>query len=685
VWDFITGKEGSMMNRTLKVILAVIFIVVIMFSAISICQNLGWPLRWDVTEDKRNTLSDGTKDILAKLDQPIKMKLYYSRTAALKAPDWIGALNNHYLFVRSLLQEYVAESDKKIELEIIDPRQYSQDEADAEKRYQLAGVPLPGPEKGEIEKFFFGLVVQTQFGSVEKVPFFDPGRQNLVEYQISQTIELAINPSKKKIGILSSLEVMGTDPYMAYMMRQQGRQAQQPWWIVEMLKQQYEVEKVEADTGAIGEDIDMLLVIHPKDLEEKTLFAIDQFVLSGKKAMVFVDPFAEIDRPQQQMMMAQAPQAQSSHLDPLLESWGLSMPKDVYAADDALVGLRAWWRGREAMREQSVGYINLEGACLSRQSPITTHLGHLRMFFSGVLKPVGDENKDIDLKPLLSTTAGGNELKVAAPEVRNHFTWKNLNRQFAKGDKPVHMAYLVTGKLRTAFPDGIEVEDETDSDEDNETGETKSGVDKDKEQDKPRKMPKLTEADNCTVVVVADVDVIYDFNLARVDNFGRPYELTENLSFLHNAIEVLSGSSELIRIRSRGNMERRFVKVDKIEQQAQQETANKEADIRKKLEEIEKKRSESMQLKMEEGNMMLQLDPEKFQQAERERSDTYLELERQLRETMNDRREKIENMGDRIKLLNLISAPGIILIIAMVLGIYRNVKRRYYISHASDA
>ena len=141
-------------------------------------------------------------------------------------------------------------------------------------------------------------------------------------------------------------------------------------------------------------------------------------------------------------------------------------------------GLRAWWRGLEAMREQSVGYINLEAACLSRQSPITTHLGHLRMFFSGVLKPAGDGNKDIDLTPLLSTTAGGNELKAAAPEVRNHFAWKNLNRQFVKGDKPVHMAYLVTGKFRTAFPDGIEVEDKTDSGADNEAGETKSEADK---------------------------------------------------------------------------------------------------------------------------------------------------------------------------------------------------------------
>ncbi|MBN1845566.1 MAG: Gldg family protein [Sedimentisphaerales bacterium] len=670
------------MNRTQRTILAIFFILVIMFSALSICQNLGRPLRWDVTEDNRNTLSDGTRAILAKLDQTIKIKLYYSRTAALKAPDWIQALNNHYRFVRSLLEEYQVQAKGMIDLEIIDPRQYSQDEADAENRYQLSAIPLPGPEKGEIENFFFGLVVQTQLGAVQKIPFFDPRHQNLVEYEVSRAIDMAVTATRTKVGILSSLPVVGQDPYMAYMMRQQGRAPQQPWWIVQLLKQQYEVESVDTDADAIPDDINILLVIHPKDLPLKTQLAIDQFVLAGKRAMVFVDPFAEADRPQQnpQMMMPQPEHSQSSNLPELLKAWGLRMPADTYAADLALSGLRPWWRGRFAMQYQPVTQLNLEGKCLNDQSVITAYLGAMRVFFSGVLEEVPDRSDLITLTSLLRTTPAGSTVQAAPFEVQNPSGWMDMNREFLPGSKPVVMAYLARGTFTTAFPEGIPAEK---SDADDDAADENEG--KKDEAAGGRIMPKIRQGQHCAVMVVADVDCIYDINLVKADNFGRPYELTENVAFMQNAIEALGGSDELIAIRSRGNMERRFARVDRIEQQATEQTAKKEAEIKQKLEAIDKKQSESMKLKLEQGNLMLDLDAEKYQQAERERGRTYLELERQLRETRNARRERIEQMGDRIKMANLLTAPGIILLIAIGLGIYRNAKRRQYISHASDS
>ena len=671
------------MNRTLRVIVAVIFIAIIMFSAISICQTIGRSIRLDVTEDQRNTLSQGTKIILAKIEQPITLKLYYSRTAALKAPDWIQALNNHYLFVRSLLQEYEAISDGMIKLEFIDPRQYSEDETDAEKRYGLDGFPLPGPEKGETENFFFGLVVETQFGNIEKLPFMAPSRQNLVEYEITRAIDTAITPAKKKIGVLSSLSVTGGDPYQAYMMR---RQAQPPWLLVRFLRQQYEVEKIDPKTDKIADDIDMLMVIHPKDLEDKTLLAIDQFVLSGKKALVFIDPFAEADQPQQpQQPMMMPPQGpRNSSLEPLLKSWGLQMPRDTYAADASLAGLRAWWkRGRmkgmpREQDEQPIAYLNLEGSSLSGKCVITAYLNDFRMYFSGVLKEVTGRSEDIELIPLLSTSKEGSTIQADSFKVQNQFQWAELARDFIKGARPVHMAYMVRGKFKTAFPGGIEIESES---EDQENSDDQKGA---KETKTEKKMPERTEGDDCTVIVVADVDCIHDWNLVRMNNFGQ-YSLTENVSFLQNAIEYLSGSEALIQIRSRGKA-RRFTVVDEIEKKAKEETEKEEARIRKQLEEIEKKRSESMKLKLDQaGGLSLELDSEKLQQAEQERSQKYLELEQELRDTLNARREKIEALGDRVKLMNLISAPGIILVIAIVLGIYRNVKRRHYISHASDA
>ena len=166
------------MHRTLRIILAVIFIGIIMFCSISICQSIGKNLRVDVTDQNLYTLSDGTKSIIGRLNQPIKMKLYYTKTAAMKGPDQIRFFNNYFHFVESLLNEYAAQSKGAIELQIIDPRPFSNEEAEA-VRYGLKRIPM-----NEEESFFFGLVLQTQFGVTKIIEFFSPDRQNFVEYDL---------------------------------------------------------------------------------------------------------------------------------------------------------------------------------------------------------------------------------------------------------------------------------------------------------------------------------------------------------------------------------------------------------------------------------------------------------------------------------------------------------------------
>ena len=228
---------------------AVIFIGIIMFSAISISGVIGRNLRADITDRKLYTLSSGTRSILNKLRQPIKMKLYYTKTAVMKAPDQIRYFNNYYHFVESLLQEYAAAAKGMVELQIIDPRPFSDEESQA-LRYGLRRIPM-----SEEESFFFGLVVQTQFGVTKTIPIFSPERQNFVEYDISYLIDTAIRRQKKSIGVLSPLPVMGEDVsgYMAQMMRMQGQQPKRPWTIIEQLRSQYEVTKVETEVEDIND------------------------------------------------------------------------------------------------------------------------------------------------------------------------------------------------------------------------------------------------------------------------------------------------------------------------------------------------------------------------------------------------------------------------------------------------
>ncbi|MGE5294602.1 MAG: GldG family protein, partial [Solirubrobacterales bacterium] len=375
------------MNRTLRAILGAVLILIIAFSGISICQNIGGRLKVDVTDQGLYTLSAGTKAILGKLNQPITAKLFFARKAAMKAPDQIQYFTNYFEFVKALLDEYVAASGGKVKLQVIDPRPFSDDEEQA-MRLGLQKFPIT-----ENENFFFGLAIQTQFGVDKVIPFFSPDRHNFVEYDISYLIDTAITKQKKKIGVMSSLPVMGQDAsdYMAQMMRMQGQQPEPPWGFVAQLKEQYDVVTVPTDVNEVN-DVDILIVVHPKDLPEQTQFAIDQFVLKGGRTIVCVDPYCISDRPQRNPMQQMSVQNQGSSLDRLMKTWGLEMPSNTFAGDRSLAMEAAV--SRNARAEKIIGYLELNRDCFNHDNPITTQLNQVRTPFAGVLKEVDTQAKD---------------------------------------------------------------------------------------------------------------------------------------------------------------------------------------------------------------------------------------------------------------------------------------------------
>jgi ABC-type uncharacterized transport system involved in gliding motility auxiliary subunit len=258
-------------------------------------------------------------------------------------------------------------------------------------KYGLRRFPIT-----EEESFFFGMVVQTQFGVEKAIPFFSPDRQNFVEYDVSYLIDTAVTRQKRKIGVLSSLPVMGDDVsgYMAEMMMRQGQQPRPAWTFVEQLRKQYEVESIATDTNDIN-DVDILLVIHPKGLSEPTLFAIDQFVLAGGRTIVCVDPHCFMDRPPQGMQMQmQMQHSSSSELNQLLRTWGLEMPESTFAGDRNLA-LKAAMRANQRP-DTIIGFLGLnpEGNCFSKDHVVTAELNQVRFLFSGILNEVTDSNDD---------------------------------------------------------------------------------------------------------------------------------------------------------------------------------------------------------------------------------------------------------------------------------------------------
>ncbi len=648
------------MNRTMRAVLAVVFIAIIMFCTISISQNLFAGIRLDVTDRKLYTLSDGTKSILARLNQPIKMKLYYTRTAAMKGPDQIRYFNNYYYFVESLLKQYVANSAGMVDLQVIDPRPFTDDEADA-VRYGLRRIPM-----SEEENFIFGLVIQTQFGVTKEIQLFSPDRQNFVEYDISYLIDSAIRRQKKNIGVLSSLPVMGEDisPYMMQMMQMQGRRPQGPWTIIEQLREQYEVKKIDNDVREIN-DVDILLVIHPKNLSDKTLFAIDQFVLKGGRTLVFIDPHCFSDQPNQQQMLMSQTSSSSSNLAKLMQNWGLKMPATAFAGDRSFAEILPW--GSNQRPQKVIGVLKVTPEGLNRDSAITANLNELRVAFAGALQeiPISDTNEtNIQHIPLISTSSRGNTWTVENPYQLMAPNPEKLMQRFTDGIEPVRMGYLVTGTFASAFPEGIEIKDDSDPNAE------------------PEQLTGLTVAeDDCAVAVFSDVDFITDA-LAYHRTFFGQIPVGDNAALLMNVIDELGGSTDLVSIRSRGSFTRPFTKIDRIEAEAEKSTSEQEQAINAEIISFQQELNNilaSAQEGQEEviGSSILQ--------KRKELELKIHEAQVRLRDVKMKRREKIEQMGNRLRNLNTLPGPFVILLIAVVLGLYRNTKKRHYISHASDA
>lgn len=546
------------MNRTFKAILAVIFIIVIMISAVTIVENITKSVKIDVTDQKLYTLSDGTRSILDKLNQPIDIKLFYTKTAAMKGPDNIRFFNNYFYFVRSLLEEYSAQAGGNIDLDIIDPRPYSDEEAQAIK-YGLKRVPM-----SEEESFIFGLVVQTPLGVTKTIEMFDPQRQNFVEYDISYLIDTAIARQKSKIGVLSSLPVMGDDVtgYMAQMMAMQGKRPKPAWTIVEQMKMKYEVESIPADANEIS-DVDMLLVIHPKDLSEQTLFAIDQYVVNGGKAVIAVDPHCIADQPQQQqqMMMGQQHDSSSS-LNILLEKWGVAVSDNKFAGDRELAITTSLRQGM--MPEKIIAFLQLDKQdCFNQDNIISAQLNDVKMLFAGVAneKALDPNMPKVKVTPLIETTDRGNSWSVSSPYELMMLNPKTLMGNFYEGSQPVVMGVQLNGKFTSAFPNGIMVEDANDPN------------------NPPKQLTgKIVGENETSVIVFTDVDFMTDM-LAYQNNFFGSIPVGDNAAMLINSIDTLAGSNELVEIRSKGNIKRNFEIVDQIEEQVAQATREEEERI----------------------------------------------------------------------------------------------------------
>ena len=614
-----------MMQRKFISSTNLILAAVLSIAVIILVNTLFTSLRLDLTENKLFTLSKGTVNILKSLDEPISLDFYFSRKSMVDYPQLINYANR----VRDLLEEYAATADGKIKLTVIEPEPFSEEE-DRAVASGLQGVAVNAAG----DRAYFGLVGTNSTDDEKTIPFFRNDRETALEYDITKLIYNLAYPDKRTVGVISSLPLFG------------DAQGATPWAIIDAMREFVDVEDLGTDVDSI-KDIDVLLVVHPKDLKPKTMFAIDQYLLAGGKAILFVDPFAEADNMQPPAGQPVLPDMDSD-MKFLFDGWGIEIP-DQKIVGDINAAMRVQTRGARGPQEADyLPWLRLGPDNLNQDDFATSELKVINMGTAGVIEK--KEDSPLTFEPLIETST--ESMKMERDLVLFQRDPNVMLRNFKSEGKKQVLAARLSGHVKTAFPDGMPVEKDEQA--------TSSG-------------DYLKEGD-VNVVVVADTDILTDhFWIRKQSFFGVeiPESIADNGNFVINTIENLSGNSDLISLRSREQYSRPFVVVEQIRREAEEQFRAQEQALQTKLQETEQKIA---QLQQEGTGSELLLSPEQAEEIEKFRNEQ-LNTRKELRAVQHELQKNIESLGSWLKFINIGLIPLLIGIIAIFAGIYRVKKR----------
>jgi gliding motility-associatede transport system auxiliary component len=623
------GHRGS--GALTLVVLAVLFIGLIILS------NYGLRgLRADLTENRLYTLSPGTRHIIEGLQEPINLYFYFSReTAGERAAD----IKTYGDRVREVLEEMAARSRGKIRLETIDPEPFSEDE-DRAGEFGLRAIPTGTAG----ESFYFGLAGTNSTDGRAKIELFNPRQEEFLEYDIAKVIVELARPKKPVIGVLSTLP-MGSD------FNPMTGQASEPWAVTSQLEQLFTVRTLNADVASIDADVDVLLLVHPKALTPATLFAIDQFVLRGGRALIFVDPESEADTSGQQPgnPLAAMGANRSSSLEPLFKAWGVEFnPREVVGDQKHALMLG----GRTGEPQRHLAFLGFDASNLDKKDVITASLDSVNFATAGRFKRA--ENSPLTFEPLVQSS----ELSGLIPVERLAMLMDpgTLLEGFQPTGERFLLAVRATGKLKTAYPDG-----------------KPAGV----AGAAPTSAPTLKEsAQPVNLVLVADTDMLTDMMWVQRENFfGQRFAqaFANNGDMVLNAVDNLTGNSDLISIRGRATFVRPFDRVEALRRDAEERFRSKERELEEELRATEQKLTALQTSRNDQSSLIL--TPEQEQELERFQQQK-AGIRKDLRDVRHGLDRDIKRLGTVVDVINIALVPLLITIFGLAVFVWRRRRAR---------
>jgi ABC-type uncharacterized transport system involved in gliding motility auxiliary subunit len=646
--------------------LAVVVMAAVFFVSLNILSSATLKsAQLDLTEDSLYTLSPGTISVLKTLDEPITLRFYLSRQLTEQSPVHAQYANR----VRELLEHYATIARGKIKLETYAPEPYSPDD-DRAMAAGLQGVPLDNA--GAVG--YFGLVATNSTDDLQVVPFFNPDRERYLEYDLTKLAFALAHPKKPTIGLYTSLP-LAADPTNQY----------QPWPIYRELAQFFQIKSLRRE-GRVPDDIDVLLVAHPKNMTEAEVFAVDQFVLRGGKALILVDPHYEGTKRDQTKGPPEKGET-SSALPLLFDAWGVQFSTDKVIGDRSVaLSVNTSSGVGRAVVSDYLPWLALRGPNFAQDDVATAQFSRINMASAGFfsLKP----GAKTELKPLIFS--GPQSEQIDVEDVSYIPDPAGLLNRFKSEDRVFTLAGRLTGNVKSIYPDGPPWAPVNKAGADSGAGEAPP---KDEAAAEPETSPEadagteknggaadrkyLTESVKpINVALVADVDLVSDrFWLQTQNVYGREMAvpIANNAEFIVNILDNLSGSDELIGLRSRGLSYRPFVRVEQIRRDAEARYRETEQEISKRLRETQSKIQEMRA--GETGSAGNVLSDEQKQAIESFRHEV-ISLRQQLRDVQHALRKDIDSLDTSLKIVNIWAMPLAISALALGLLVIRQMRRR---------
>ncbi len=653
----LNSKEGTA-GITALLVIAIVAAVNFLVGGLGLFN-----FRVDLTEHKLYTLSDGTRNILERInpDKPVTIRYYVTTEDRVMPP----ILKSHARTVQDLLLEFQKAAKGKVILEKLAPNPNTEDE-DRAREDDLQGMPV----NAEGDNIYLGLAIQSA-AQKEVLPFLNPNEETALEYNVARAIQKVAKTSKTVLGVMSAMPIMGSP--MFPFQRQRG---QEPWILIQRLRMDYEVREIPMTADTIDADINTLLVIHPADITEAAEYAIDQYLLKGGKVIAMVDP---------QSLIAQAYSGQpnpmtgqpggvintASDLPNLFKAWGVSYDKSLVVAD---VNFRTVMQGR-----QNPVALRLPKEAINSGERITADLQSLMLMSAGALS--AESKEGLTATVLAHSSEASEKIDVAEAEKLRRESLTN----FSPSGQRQPLVVMLSGKFKTAFPNGKPkapaASPETGGAE-NDAGAPKAEApaaakpeaaaqaeSAAPKAEAPKDDGTVKESSNSEgrVILFADADMLYDAFCVQQDPMtGGLVAMNSNLPLMLNAVEVLSGGGDLLKVRSRASTQRPFTKMDELRE-------NVEKDFRPKLKSLQADLDSIAQqmgpLRVKDGVLADPAQIKKLEELMKKQAD----INREIREIKKTQNKQIAFTESIITLLNVLAVPLLVVAVGLILALRRRV------------